>query len=172
MRRVILALALVVGTPLIAACDSGTDNTASAPPAGAPASSFAAIPTSPAPDYAANTKVVCGKLRKIFNDDFAGFSSELGKMIVYKEEKQAPDAEKAEKAASRQLRTVASKIKKESGAAEDPEVQIAGAASAAKITKSAADAKLFDRVKTEKDLNRTIDTQMADWLNPVAGYCP
>jgi hypothetical protein len=167
MRRAILALAL--GGVLLtgAACHSdakNTDSTAAAP-------SPSAEPSSAAPDYSDNTALVCGKLQKIFNTDLQAFGTQVGKMIAYKEAKQAPEAAKAQQAAGLQLKTVGAKVKQETAAAEDPELQTAGATSAAKFVKSAGDAKLFARIKTTKDLDRTIEAQMNEWLTPVAGYC-
>jgi len=167
MRRATLALAL--GGILLtgAACDSAAkkpDPTAAAPRP-------SAVPTSAGPDYSADTKLVCGNLQKIFNTDLQGFGTQVGKMIAYKEAKQAPEAAKAQQAASLQLKNVGAKVKHDTAAAQDPELQVAGAASAAKFAASAADAKFFARIKTTKDLDRTIEAQMNEWLTPVAGYC-
>jgi hypothetical protein len=167
MRRAILALALggvlLTGT----ACHSdakNTDSTAAAP-------SPSAAPSIAAPDYSDNTRLVCGKLQKIFNDDLEAFGTQVGKMIAYKEAKQAPEAAKAQQAAGLQLKAVGAKVKQETAAAQDPELQTAGATSAAKFVKSAGDAKLFARIRSTKDLDRTIESQMNEWLTPVAGYC-
>ena len=115
--------------------------------------------------------MVCGKLQKIFNTDLQGFGTQVGKMIADKEAKQAPEAAKAQQAASLQLKNVGAKVQSETAAAQDPELQTAGAASAAKFVKSATDAQFFARLKTTKDLDRTIEAQMNEWLTPVAGYC-
>jgi hypothetical protein len=167
MRRAILAATL--GSVLLtgAACSSDAKNTGSA--ATTPTPSAAA--TSAAPNYSDNTKLVCDKLQKIFNTDLEGFGTQVGKMIAYKEAKQAPEAAKAQQAAGLQLKNVGAKVKQETAAAQDPELQAAGATSAAKFTKSAADAAFFARIKTTKDLDRTIEAQMNEWLTPVAGYC-
>ena len=101
----------------------------------------------------------------------AGFGAQMGKMIAHKEAKQTAEAEKAEKAAAAGLKNIAVKVKKEIAAAEDPELKTAGEASAAKFAQSAADDKFFDSIKTTKDLDRTIEGKMTDWLSPVAGYC-
>jgi hypothetical protein len=167
MRRAILALAL--GGILLtgAACDSDAKNTESTAAATTPS----AEPTSAAPDYSDNTRLVCDKLQKIFNDDLEGFGTQVGKMIAYKEAKQAPEAARAQQAAALQLKNVGAKVKQETAVAQDPELRTAGATSAAKFVKSATDAKLFARIKTTKDLDRTIEAQMNEWLTPVAGYC-
>jgi hypothetical protein len=170
MRRAILAAALggVLLTGAACGSDAQTSKTA-APPAPSPTRSTESPEVTP--DYSANTRLVCGKLQTIFNDDIAAFGAQVGKMIAYKEAKQAPEAAAAQKAAATQLKAVGTKVRTETAAAEDPELQSAGAASAAKFVKSSADTRFFDRIKTTTDLNRTIQTQMAEWLNPVAGYC-
>ena len=141
MRRALLAAALGGLLLTAAACDSGAESTDAAAPA---ATVPSAAPTSPAPDYTADTKLVCGKVSTIFSDEMTGFHTEMGKMIARKEANEAAEAEKAEKAARAQLKSVGAKIRKETAAAQDPDLQTAGAASAAKLV---------------------------DWMNPVTGFC-
>ena len=167
MRRAILALALGGVLLSAAACDSDAESSTAAPAAATPS----ATPTSAAPDYSANTALVCGKVQTVFTKDLQSFGTQLGKMIAYKEAKQAADAEKAETAAKKQLKAVGAKVLKETSAAEDPDLVTAGKTSAAKFTRSAADTRFFDGIKTTKDLDRTIEAKMTDWLSPVAGYC-
>ena len=167
MRRAFLAVALGGLLLTAAACDSDAESTAAAPAATTPSTT----PTSAAPDYTANTKLVCDKVSAIFSKDLNGFHTEMGKMIARKEAKEAAEAELAEKAAKAQLKTVGGKIKKETAAAEDPDLQTAGAASAAKLAKSAADAKFFDGIKTTKDLDGKIEGKLTDWMSPVTGFC-
>jgi hypothetical protein len=167
MRRAFLALALGGALLTASACSDDPETPDAAPAWTAPS----AEATTPAPDYSANTNVVCGKIDKIFDQDLERFGTQLGKMIAYKEAKEATEAEKAEKAAGQQLRNIGSKVRKETAAAQDPDLKTAGATSAAKFAKSAADAKFFDGIKTTKDLDRTIQTKMSEWLTPVAGYC-
>jgi hypothetical protein len=166
MRRAILAVALAGFVLAGTACDSDAQTTATAAPA-----SPSVAPSSPPPDYSANTKLVCGRLEKIFNDDIAVFGTHVGKMIAYQEAKQTAEAAKAQKAAGQELKNVGAKVKKETATALDPELKSAGATSAAKFAKSASDAKFFARIKTTKDWDRTIEAQLTDWLTPVAGYC-
>lgn len=167
MRRALLAVAL--GGVLLAAtaCDSDAESPAAAPAAN-PSSATA---TSAGPDYSANTKLVCGKVEKVFDADLESFGTQMGKMIAHKEAKQTAEAEKAEKAAAAGLKSIAAKVKQETAVAEDPELKAAGEASAAKFATSAADGKFFDSIKTTKDLDRSIESKMTDWLSPVAGYC-
>jgi hypothetical protein len=171
MRTALIAVSL--GGLLLtgAACssgDTGSEPVAQAPVAEAPAT---ATTTVPAPNYYANTRKVCTALDKIFDADVAQFGTAMGKMIAYKEAKQADEAEQARKAASKELKEVGAKVRKETSAAEDPDLKQAGAISATKFSKSAADKALFDKVKTTKDLDRTLTAKMPDWMDPVAGLC-
>ena len=167
MRRAFLALALGGVLLSAAACDSDAESTTAAPAATTPS----AVPTSTGPDYSANTKLVCGKVTSIYDDGFDGFNTAMGKMIANKEAKQAAEAKKAQATAAGELKKVGAALKKEVAAAEDPELKKAGETSAAKLTKSAADAKFFDAIKTPADLNKRIEAKMLDWMTPVRGYC-
>jgi hypothetical protein len=167
MRRALAAVA--VGGVLLTGAACSRDDKATA--AAAPSPSPSAAPSPTGPDYSANTALVCGNLQKVFNDDIQAFGTQVGKMIAYKEAKQAPQAAAARKAAQAQLKKVGDKVRAETSAALDPELQVAGAASADKFAKSAADTRFFDRIKSTTDLGKTIQGQMTEWLTPVAGYC-
>jgi hypothetical protein len=168
MRRALLAVTLGGVLLSAAACDSGSEA-----PAAAPAPTTAApVATSPEPNYAENTALVCGKVKTIFSTGLEqNFGTQMGKMIAYKQAKQTAEAEAAEKAAAAQLKDIGVKVKKETAAAEDPELKAAGETTAAKFTKSATDSKYFDSIKTQKDMDKTIEAKMTDWLSPVSGYC-
>lgn len=170
MRRAILAV--TVGGVLLtgAACDSTDPASTTAAPS-APASLPVAAPSSAAPDYSADTKLVCAKVQTIFTQDLKDFAIDLGKMIANKEAKQTAEAQAARKAAGAELKTVGAKVKKETAAAEDPELRAAGAASAAKFIKTAGDDKFFDKIESTSDLNKIIEAQLTEWFTPVAGYC-
>jgi hypothetical protein len=171
MRTALTAVTLAGLLLTGAACsggDNGSETIAEAPAAETPSS---ATTTVPAPNYYANTRKVCASLDKIFYADVARFGTAMGKMIAYKEAKQTAEAEQARKSASQELKEVGAKIRKETAAAEDPDLKQAGAVSATKFSKSAADKALFDKVKTTKDLDRTLAAKMPDWMDPVAGLC-
>jgi hypothetical protein len=162
-----LACLLLTGT----ACssdDNGSETIAEAPVAETPST---ATTTVPAPNYYANTRKVCAALNKIFDADVAEFGTAVGKMIAYKEAKQTAEAEQARAAAGKELKEVGAKVRKETAAAEDPELKEAGAISATKFSKSSTDKALFDKIKTTKDLDRTLAAKMPDWMDPVAGLC-
>jgi hypothetical protein len=169
MRRAFLAV--IAGGSLLAgaaACDGGgksqDTSTAAAPASAAPS-------TSPTPDYAADTAEVCSRFQSIYQVELRNLGTAMGKMITYKEAKQSPEAKRAENAAAGQLKSMATKIRTETAGAQDPDFQKAGATSAAKLEASAKDRKYFTKVKSLKDLNSTIEGQLAEWLTPVAGYC-
>ena len=168
MRRALLAVALGGIVLTGAGCGSDAHPASGTSPSAAPSS---VLPSSAAPDYSESTKTVCGKLEKIFNDDLAGFGTQLGKMIAYQEAGQTAEAGKAKKAAQSELKGVSDKVKKETAAAQDPELQKAGAESAAKFLESANDSTFIDKIKSTKDLDRNMQAQMTEWLTPVAGLC-
>jgi hypothetical protein len=165
MRPAILAV-LAGGVLLTgAACE----NDAPVYNAGAPAPSTATVSASP--DFSADTAAVCGKLDKIFTGKLDDFGTAIGKMIAYKEAKQADNAVKAEKSAAAELQSAGAQIRKETSLAQNPELQQAGEASARKFETSAKDRAYIKRIKSTADLDKTLKSQLADWLNPVTGYC-
>lgn len=170
MRRAILAV--IAGGTLVAgsACDSDAK---AAPEAATPTrtAATAAPSASAAPDYSASTKVVCGKLQTLYSVELRAFGTAMGKMVTYKEAKQTADAEKAEATAAGQLKAAATRIRRETAAADDPDFQAAGKVSAAKLESGATTRAYMDKVKTLADLDKTVQAQFAEWLNPVAGYC-
>jgi hypothetical protein len=166
MRRAFLAVAL--GGVLLtgAACGSDAEskrNTAAATPSATPASS--------APDYSADTQLVCGKVEQLYNGGLQGFNTQIGKMIANKEAKLPTEATKARAAAGEELKKVGAKIEQETAAAQDPQLQMAGAASAAKFVKTADDDAFFNKITSQKAYDGTIQSQLQEWLTPVAGYC-
>ena len=168
MRRALLAV--IAGGTLLAgsACDSDANSSGAAPAPSVPASTAA---SSAPPDYSANTKLVCAKLQTLYQGDLRDFGAAMGKLITYREAKDAAQAKKAEAAAATELKAVAAKIRKETAAAQNPEFKAAGSTSAAKVDASAVDRRYIKRVKTLKDLNATVEKQFTEWLSPVAGYC-
>ncbi|BFU42009.1 hypothetical protein [Krasilnikovia sp. MM14-A1004] len=169
MRRALLAVTLSGALLTTAACDDAETATPTA--AGTTAPTSAAAPAPSAASYAADTKKVCGQVETIFTADLKNFGTNLGRMIAFREAKQADSADKAEKAARAELKKVAEKIRKQTAAAQDPELRKAGAESAAKFSKSAQDSALLDKIKSTKDLDKSLEGLMSQWLTPVAGVC-
>ncbi|GAA2696302.1 hypothetical protein [Actinoplanes palleronii] len=167
MRPAILAV-LAGGVLLTgAACESDAKVSSSGTPVTVRTS--ATIP--PPPDYSANTTKVCERLDKVFTGELDDFGAAIGKMIAYKEAKQADNAEKAEKAAAAELQSAGSQIRKETVAAESPELKAAGETSARKLEASAKTRAYLKKIKTTADLDKTLKPQLAEWLSPVSGFC-
>ena len=169
MRRALLAMALGGALLTAAACDSDAEPTTAAPVTEVTPS---AEPTTLAPDYSADTRAVCGQVDIIFKKDIAAFSTEMGKMIARKEAKATPaEAKAAQTSASGKLKTISADLRKTTGIAQDPELKAAGAASATKFTKAAANSAFFTRIKTQKDFDKTIQAQLNNWMSPLSGFC-
>jgi hypothetical protein len=167
MRRAILAV--IAGGTILAgsACDSDAKTT----PEAAATPSTAAPSSTPAPDYSTSTKLVCDRLQTLYTTELRAFGAAMGKMITYKEAKQTAEAKKAETTAAGQLKAAATRIRKETAAAEDPDFQAAGKVSASKLESSAKNRDYMEKVKTLNDLNKSVQGQLTEWLTPVAGYC-
>jgi hypothetical protein len=168
MRRALLVV-LAGGLLLpVAACDSDATESNAAPPATVqPAESL----PPPPPDYTISTQMVCTRLQSVYTDELRDFGTAMGKLVSFKEAKQTADAEKAETAAAGKLKAAGAKIRQDTATAEDPQFQAAGENAAARFEQSATDRKYFDRVKTLKDLDSTLQPQMAQWLTPVTTFC-
>jgi hypothetical protein len=171
MRRALLAV-LATGTLLTAAaCDTGAKNSTDAAAASATPSQVPDETLPPLPDYSADTKQVCDRLQTVYTGELAAFGSAMGKMVSFKEAKQTADAQKAQDAAAVELKAAGSKIQQTTATAQDPDVQAAGVASAEKFNEGAQDTSYFNKVKSLKDLDNTLQSQMNEWLTPVTGVC-
>ncbi|MEU4618513.1 hypothetical protein AB0G04_00845 [Actinoplanes sp. NPDC023801] len=174
MRRAILAVFAGGALLTSAACgdDPKTEN-AAAPAVTTPAASTAAAPdaSSPAPDYTADNLRICDRVDKVISTEFKGFGDALGKMIAYKEAKDTAAADKAEKQAATELKAVATQLRKETTKALDPELKTLATTSAQRIDTSAKNLDFIERIKTSKDLDRTLQEQLSDWISPVVGHC-
>ncbi|HWS34960.1 MAG TPA: hypothetical protein VN408_19750 [Actinoplanes sp.] len=172
MRRALLAV-IAGGTLLTgAACDSDAETPQFTEPVVPSSASVAPSPSvSLAPDYSANTAKVCGRVTGVVNAAFGEFGAELGRMIANKEAKETEAAEKAESAAAADLKAIGTKLRKETAAAEDPELAEAGETSAKKIEAAAKNRDYIQGLKSTKNLDTSLKDQIAEWLDPVSGYC-
>jgi hypothetical protein len=166
MRRALLVV--LAGSLLlpVAACDNANKSTAAPAVSVAPRASLPTLP-----DYSVDTQMVCARLQAVYTGELRQFGTAMGKLVSLKEAKQTADAEKAETDAAGKLKAAGAKIREDTAGAKDPGFQAAGETSATKFEQSAADRKYFDRVKTLKDLNNTLQPQMAQWLTPVSSFC-
>lgn len=165
MRRALLVV--LSGSLLlpVTACDNAKKSDAAAP-------AITVQPTeAPPPDYTVDTQMVCTQLQSVYTGELRVFGTAMGKLVSFKEAKQTADAEKAETDAATKLKAAGAKIREDTETAQDPAFKAAGETSAVKLEQSATDRKYFDRVKTLKDLNSTLQPQMAQWLTPVSSFC-
>ncbi|GAA1598257.1 hypothetical protein [Actinoplanes couchii] len=172
MRRALLAV-IAGGTLLTgAACDSDAETPQFTEPS-APASVLAAPSPSVslAPDYSEDTAKICGRVTGVVNKAFGEFGAELGRMIANKDAKETAEATKSEKAAADELKAIGAQIRKETKDAQDPELAVAAETSAKKIDAAAKNRSYIKGLKATKDLDVTLKDQIAEWLDPLSGYC-
>ncbi|BEL11035.1 hypothetical protein Q0Z83_092260 [Actinoplanes sichuanensis] len=174
MRRAILAV--LAGGVLVtsAACgDDAKNEDTAAPVVTTPAVASAPTPeaSSAAPDFTADTVRACERLDKVFSTEFGDFGGALGKMIAYKEAKDTANATKAEKQAATELKVIGTQIRKETANAPDPELKSVATTSAQRIETSAKDLTYIKGIKSTKDLDGSLQQQIATWISPLAGYC-
>jgi hypothetical protein len=169
MRRALLVVLAGGLTLPVAACDHADKSSTAAPPVSVAPPTPSTLPT--LPDYSVDTQMVCTQLQAVYTGELRDFGAAMGKLVSLKEAAQAADIAKAESDAAAKLKAAAAKIRQDTAAAKDPAFRAAGATSAAKFERSATDGKYFDRVKTLKDLNSTLQPQMAQWLTPVSSFC-
>jgi hypothetical protein len=166
MRRALLVV-LAGGLLLpVTACDNAKKSTAAPAVSAAPTASLP-----PLPDYSVDTQAICARLQSVYTGELREFGAAMGKLVSLKEAAETADAKKAETDAATKLKAAGAKIRQDTRTAKDPSLQAAGETSAAKFEQSATDGKYFDRVKTLKDLNNTLQPQMAQWLTPVSSFC-
>jgi hypothetical protein len=174
MRRAILAV--IVGGVLVtsAACgDDAKNEDTAAPAVTTPAAVLSAAPevSASAPDFTADTVRVCERLDKVFTTEFGDFGEALGKMIAHKEAKDTANADKAEKQAAAELKVIGTQIRKETANTPDPELKSVATTSAQRIEASAKNLGYIEDITSTKDLDGSLQKQIAEWISPVAGYC-
>jgi hypothetical protein len=123
--------------------------------------------------YRANTKKVCTNVDKLFEgQELKRFARQLGTFILYKEAKKPVKAKRAQVKAKQELIALAAAVRATTSSAKDPKLKAAGKEAAAKIEKSAADSAFFAKLKTIKDVNPTLTSEMIPWLTPLGLHCP
>ncbi|HST83196.1 MAG TPA: hypothetical protein VLL08_15785 [Kineosporiaceae bacterium] len=150
-----------------------TTSASTSAPASAPASVGATKPSpSKAANYAANTKKVCAKVDNLFEGaELERFAKDLGRHILYKKAKKAAKADQARDLAKKELKALATAVRSNTSSAQDPELKAAGEKSAVSIEKTAADNAFFAKLKTIKDVNGNLTSEMTPWLTPLSVYC-
>jgi Rieske Fe-S protein len=172
MRRTVLA-ALGAGALLLSASACGSTTTADAgATAGATAAPAATVSVSPSADYTADSAKVCAEVEKLLKGkELEKFAEEVGKLIVYKEQKLTSRATKARTAAGTRLQALATALRDDTAVAKDPELRDAGAESADAMVASAGDDAFFAKIKKVKDLDTVLESEMTAWLTPVVTIC-
>ncbi|MEU7901566.1 hypothetical protein [Actinoplanes sp. NPDC049118] len=166
MRRIILGA--TTGALLLTGSACGTKPDTAA----APAAPAATVSASPSADYTADTKKVCGEIDKILDGKkMEKFGEELGKLIVFKQANSTASAKKARTAAGEKLKDLAKAMNESTAAAKDPELKAAGEESLQAMTSTAEDDAFFAKLKTVKDLDKTLESGITEWLTPLAPFC-
>jgi hypothetical protein len=142
--------------------------TTAATPAAAKPSATAAATVK----YAANTKKVCTKVDNLFEGaGLERFAKHLGSLILYKQAKKPVKAKRSQAKAKQELKTLAASVRTTTATAKNPALKAAGAKSAASIEKSAANNALFNKLKTIKDVDQVLTSEITPWLTPLGLYC-
>jgi hypothetical protein len=180
MRSTTLALGAGALLLTATACAGGSEPKAAA---GATPSAKANVATSapsvqPSPSAVAkpagtdSDKKVCGKINKLIEgDQMKKFGDKLGEMIVYKQAKQTAKANSARAAAQKGLRKLAADFEAATANAVDPELKAAGAETADTIRDSAKDNAFFAKIKTIKDVDKELESEIVPWITPLASFC-
>jgi hypothetical protein len=99
------------------------------------------------------------------------FADELGRMIGYKEAKQAAAVDRSRIAAAKHLRALASELRRQTSTAKDADVRAAGKEAADSIEASAKDPAFYAKVKSVTSLEKTLQSEITPWITPVASIC-
>ena len=185
IRSSVLASTASVLLLAISACENDPTPNAPAPTAAATVTAKASAPaTAPAANpspskapaeaakYTANTKKICTKVDGLFQG--AGldrFAKDLGRHILYKKAKKPAKANQARELAKKELKSLAASVRSNTAAAQDPQLKAAGEKSAASIEQTAADDAFFAKLKTIKDVNGNLTSEMTPWLTPLSVFC-
>jgi hypothetical protein len=185
MRRSFLATSVGALLLTLSACDGDSPSAAPSRTPGASTSPSAAqgepavattaagaAPTAPTARYTANTKKDCGQVDALFKGkEMQRFAKNLGSLILLKQAKKPVKATRAREAAKKELRSLATAVRRDTGAAQDPELKKAGALTATGIDKSAQNDAFFAKLKTLKDVDNVLEAEMTPWLLPLATHC-
>jgi hypothetical protein len=180
MHRMITAVT-VSALLAVSGCSGGGVFGSSAetvPPATTAAGSAPVVPKSraTAPSgstrYTKSTEQVCASTNKIFvGKEMGRFADELGRMIGYKEAKLTPEVNRSRAAAAKHLTALAAQMRRQTATARDADVRAAGKEAASSIEASAKDPNFYAKVKSVPSLEKTLQTEMAPWITPVASVC-
>ncbi|MEV6600978.1 hypothetical protein AB0M36_29635 [Actinoplanes sp. NPDC051346] len=169
MRRIILAA--TTGALLLTASACG-DTKSDTDTAAAPATPTVTASASPTADYTEDTEKVCGKIKKIVvGKNMKTFAEELAKYTVFKEANATAEAKKARVGAEEGLKDLGKALNDATAEAKDPELKAAGEETLRSMTSTAEDDAWFKKLKTEKDLDKALETGITEWLTPLDNFC-
>ena len=179
MHRTVLAVAVGVSALLlsISACDSGSATTATGTKTTAGATTAADEPAAEPTeaedvDYTADNKKTCAKVDKLLEGkEMERFAKKLGEMIVYKQAKQTAKAKGAREDAKKELKGLATAMRRDTSKAKDPKLKAAGEEAAVAVEKSSGDNAFFAKLTTLKAVNKNLQSEMTPWLVPLASFC-
>ena len=148
---------------------TGCGNVAGAPPAGAAATTPAAVPSSLDPT-AADTKKVCAAIFQNITGGYSGIASDLGSMVGHLSESNKPAADASLDSARHKLTTLAAQVRAAAAPALDPGVRTAANQVASQWEAIAADPSTLPSVKTNDQLSPVI-AKITGSADPLTAAC-
>jgi len=180
MRRTATFLtvgALLLGASACSSSDAAVSTTASSDTSASSAPAPGVTASNAADDTAtstqtASTKSVCTKVEKLLEGkQMKKFGTRLGQMIVYKQAKNTAKAKAARVTAGKDLLAFAKEMRTVTATAKDAEVRAAGEEGAVEIEKTAANDAFYAKIKTVKDVDKSMESEITPWLTPLSPYC-
>ncbi|HEY0000531.1 MAG TPA: hypothetical protein VGB74_08760 [Actinoplanes sp.] len=156
MRRVVLSLAIGGVLLSAAACGTSRDDDKSATPNVAPASGAAAQPGQVA------TKSACEALGAVYSKNMAPFAKSLTDVASGKG---------SPKSAQQSLKAFATAVRGATETSTDAQLRADGKQAADRLQAKAGDATFFSKIKTSKDVDTVLVTNLKEWLSPVSHHC-
>jgi hypothetical protein len=174
MRR---AVPVLIACLLFGATACGTartgDQAATQPPV-PPAASVPAgagkAPATPgvAPAALAETKQVCEAIGQVYTDNMGRFAGSLSSLVADRAD--AAKARTSQERAQKALGTFATDVR--TATQYSPAAaRAAGKQAADRLGKAAGDDAYFAKIKTTKDVDRVLGTDLTKWLAPITEHC-
>lgn len=166
MRQAVQAL-IISGVLLSAgACGSATNP--------APGEAAAGIGSATAPPAAmrsaeASIRSSCEALGQAYGRNMAPLAEALTELADTRQ--RAGDDKVSQQQARQALKAFAGAIRGATQNSPDPALRTAGKKTADQLQAKAADAKVFNEVKTTEDVNKALGTTLKGWLSPVDQQC-
>lgn len=166
MRQAVQAL-IISGVLLSAgACGTATNPAPGEPGVGI---GSATAPPPGARSAEASIRSSCEALGQVYGKNMAPLAEALTKLADTR--KQAGDDKAPKQQVQQALKAFAGSIRVATQNSQDPKLRTAGKQTADQLQAKAADAKLFNEVKTTEDVNKALGTTLKQWLSPVDQHC-